>query len=64
MTRTDNRPASLEDIKAIAADILALAYSYGLTEAEAGARIEREMDGTQPSDLITEAVALATLRSA
>lgn len=51
--------ANLDEIKFFARDIAAAwRASYPMTIEQVAARIESELDGTQPADLIPQAVAM------
>ena len=49
----------LNTIKEIAADIASLSFQTKLSLEEAAKKIESEMDGTQPSNLISQSLNLA-----
>lgn len=53
---------NLFEIKSLAADIRVLAYHTGISMPEAGAHLESKMDGTQPADFVSCAIALAERR--
>jgi len=56
-----NSAANLDEIKFFAGDILrAWRTMYPMTLSQVGAHIEAQLDGTQPADLIPQAIALAT----
>lgn len=51
--------ASLSDIIDTSRDILSFCYQTGMSVEDAGSLVEKQMDGTQPVDLIERAVARA-----
>ena len=49
----------LNEIKRLAQDIMNLSYQTGASLENAARSIENEMDGSQPSDLVSNALSLA-----
>ena len=55
--------ATLPQIREMANEISHLCYHFGHSPKLAGEIIETELDGTQPSDLISNAIALVEARN-
>lgn len=51
--------ASLSDVRDLSSEIINLCYQTGITIEQAAEQIEKQMDGTQPTDLVERAVARA-----